>query len=202
MKGLKCHVISKHRPFLAFKWFTIFKAAEQIRPVLFSIDDWRAFVIFQLSASSTQLMQHLLWKRYFAFKCFSSFPGVLRKPFIFSIQCNKTNLTKRSHFFHPSLNIRKLSFFFFFFFLFLFYFLDVNFLELRSTKLSAFKLNSFAFHFTFSSIYFLDTALASTCITKQCVYVTFSICYVIKVHVLSLCQTNPVRIYQSSLAND
>ena len=36
-KSSKCHVISKHRPFLAFEWFTIFKAVEQIRPLLFSI---------------------------------------------------------------------------------------------------------------------------------------------------------------------
>ena len=48
----------------------------------------------------------------------------------FSIQCNTTILTKRSHYFHPLLNRLKLSW-------------------IKINKISAFKLNSFAFHFTF-----------------------------------------------------
>ena len=52
----------------------------------------------------------------------------------FSTQCNTTNLTKRSHFFHPSLNRLRLSW-------------------IKINKISAFKLNSFAFHFRFQLLF-------------------------------------------------
>ena len=76
---------------------------------------------------------------------FSSFPWVLRKlinqsrHFVQLYGCYAslsitTNLTKRSQFFHPSLN-------------------KLNFLQLRSTKLSVFNLNSSAFHLLFGHVF-------------------------------------------------
>ena len=63
----------------------------------------------------------------------------------FSIQCNTTNLTKRSHFFHPSP-------------------IDSNFLELRSTNFSIqTEFFCLPFHVPFTFWTWLPCALSTTC---------------------------------------